>query len=83
MKYETKHIIAKEVYRFFKTFLICLIIGLVFGIATYIHLKYFDPDPTPGEIAAIVGFTFGGYSLLGVYAYRLIKAGYKWVMKWK
>lgn len=83
MKDETKHIIAKEIYRFFKTFLICLVIGLVFGISAYIYLKYFDPDPQPGEIAAIVGFTFGGDSLLAVYAYRLIKAGYKWVMKWK
>ena len=83
MEDKTKHLIAKEIYRFVKTFLICLIIGLVFGISAYIYLKYFDQDPQPSEIAAIVGFIFGGDSLLAVYAYRIIKAGYKWVMKWK
>lgn len=83
MKDETKHIIAKEIYRFFKLLPICIVLGIVSGIASYFIIKNYTSDPYPDEEAPVIGFAFGIGSLLGVYAYRLIKAGYKWVMKWK
>lgn len=85
MKDSTKHIIAKEIYFFFKWFVRGLGLGVIIGIIAIPLVRHFTGD-TNCPWYMIMGLMMLGtafYSLIGVYIVRLVRWLVQWVNKWR
>ena len=81
MKDKTKHLIAKELYFFFKWFLIVIIPGiiLVILISVLFGTGFVPEEYYPKEFALTLTYGSPIHTALIAYMCRL----YKWIMKWK
>lgn len=81
----TKHIIAKEIYFFFKWLVRAFGLGIILGVIFIPIVRFFTGDTQVSWLVIIGVVTLGTiyYSLISIYLFRFVKWLVLWVNKWR
>lgn len=79
MKDTTKHLIAKEIYRFFKIAFIGFGLGIIMAVIRFFTFTRGIDWPELYGIPFIIMAWF----IVLFYIFTFLRKAYKWVMKWK